>query len=113
VLLSERFRQERAAGFSLEEALKRTYRSTGAAVLASGITAIAGFGVLMISSIPMLRYFGLVTVIDLAVSLGGVLLVLPAVMAAAERGALAGRARELGRRLGARSERLRRRPSVV
>ena len=36
VLLSERYRQERAAGHDLEEALRRTYRSTGAAVLASG-----------------------------------------------------------------------------
>jgi predicted RND superfamily exporter protein len=113
VLLSERYRQERAAGFSLEEALRRTYRSTGAAVLASGITAIAGFGVLMVSSIPMLRDFGLVTVIDLAVSLGGVLFVLPAALKAAHRGALADRAAELGRRFGARTQRLRRRPSVV
>ena len=36
VLLSERFRQERAAGHDLAAALQRTYRSTGAAVLASG-----------------------------------------------------------------------------
>ena len=46
VLLSERFRQERSAGRELAEALAQTYRSTGAAVLASGVTAIAGFGVL-------------------------------------------------------------------
>ncbi|HZO77668.1 MAG TPA: MMPL family transporter [Solirubrobacteraceae bacterium] len=113
VLLSERYRQERAAGFPLEEALRRTYRSTGAAVLASGITAIAGFGVLIVSSIPMLRDFGLVTVIDLAVSLAGVLLVLPATLKAAQHGALADRAGELGRRFGSRAARLRRRPSVV
>lgn len=113
VLLSERYRQERAAGFPLEEALRRTYRSTGAAVLASGITAIAGFGVLIVSSVPMLRDFGLVTVIDLAVSLAGVLLVLPATLKAAEHGALADRAGELGRRFGSRTQRLRRRPSVV
>ena len=80
---------------------------------ASGITAIAGFGVLMLSSIPMLRDFGLVTVIDLAVSLGGVLVVLPAALRAAEGGALVGRAGELARRLGSRGQRLRRRPSVV
>jgi uncharacterized protein len=113
VLLCERFRQERDAGFDLEQALRRTYRSTGRAVLASGITAIAGFGVLMLSSIPMLRDFGLVTVIDLAVSLGGVLVVLPAALKAAEGGALTGRAVELGRRVSARGQRLRRRPSVV
>jgi len=86
VLLSERFRQERA-GHELRAALGRTYRSTGAAVLASGITAIVGFGVLIFSNITMLRDFGFVTLVDLTVSLGGVLLVLPAVLALAERDA--------------------------
>ena len=78
VLLSERFRQERQRGLELDQALSRTYRSTGRAVLASGITAIAGFAVLIVSSITMLRDFGLVTLVDLSVSLGGVLLMLPA-----------------------------------
>jgi hypothetical protein len=87
VLLSERFRQERAAGHELRAALARTYRSTGAAVLASGITAIVGFGVLVFSNITMLRDFGFVTLVDLTVSLGGVLLVLPAVLALSERDA--------------------------
>jgi uncharacterized protein len=85
VLLSERFRQEREAGHDPESALARTYRFTGAAVLASGITAIAGFGVLVFSSITMLRDFGLVTLVDLSVSLAGVLLVLPAVLVVSER----------------------------
>jgi uncharacterized protein len=88
VLLSERFRQERVAGHELSEALLRTYRSTGRAVLASGITAIAGFGVLIFSNITMLRDFGFVTLIDLSVSLAGVLLLLPAVLALSERDGL-------------------------
>ncbi len=88
VLLSERFRQERAAGHEPAVAMARTYRSTGAAVLASGITAIAGFGVLVFSNITMLRDFGLVTLVDLTVSLVGVLLVLPAVLVVAEDGQL-------------------------
>ncbi len=95
VLLSERFRQERRAGRSPADALARTYRFTGSAVLASGITAIAGFGVLTLSSITMLRDFGLVTLIDLSVSLGGVLLVLPSVLALSERGDVRQRVREL------------------
>jgi hydrophobe/amphiphile efflux-3 (HAE3) family protein len=85
VLLSERFRQERQAGYELREALTRTYGSTGRAVIASGITAIVGFGVLVFSGVNMLRDFGFVTLIDLSVSLGGVLLILPAVLALAER----------------------------
>ena len=39
------------------------------AVLASGVTSIAGFGVLAFSRIAMLRDFGLVTVVDLTVAL--------------------------------------------
>ncbi len=85
VLLSARFEAERAAGFDPAEALRRTYRSTGAAVLASGSTAIAGFAVLALSDVRMLRDFGLVTVVDLTVSLLGVLAVLPAVLVLAER----------------------------
>ena len=65
----------------------RTYRSTGRAVLASGVTAIAGFGVLVLSDFRMLRDFGIVTVVDLTVSLLGVLLVLPSVLVLVERGA--------------------------
>ena len=112
VLLSERYRQERAAGHDLPTALARTYRSTGAAVLASGVTAIAGFGVLVFSNITMLRDFGFVTLIDLSVSLLGVLLVLPAVLALSERRALA-RGRDPLRAARSVRLRLRRRPRVA
>jgi uncharacterized protein len=80
VLLSERHRQELLAGHGTVEALRRAYRRTGAAVAASGVTAIAGFGVLALSDIRMLRDFGLVTLIDLTVSLLGVLVALPAAL---------------------------------
>jgi uncharacterized protein len=80
VLLSERHRQELLAGHDAVEALRRAYRRTGAAVAASGVTAIAGFGVLALSDIRMLRDFGLVTLIDLTVSLLGVLVALPAAL---------------------------------
>jgi uncharacterized protein len=85
VLLDGRYREERRAGFSPAEALRRTYASTGAAVLASGATAIAGFAVLIFSDVRMLQEFGIVTVVDLSVSLLGVLAVLPAVLLLAER----------------------------
>jgi predicted RND superfamily exporter protein len=54
-------------------------------VLASGATAIAGFGVLAVSDTRMLRDFGLVTVVDLTVALLGVMVVLPSVLVLAER----------------------------
>jgi hydrophobe/amphiphile efflux-3 (HAE3) family protein len=88
VLLAERYRDERAAGHTVTEAMARTYRSTGAAVLASGTTAIAGFAVLVASDIRMLRDFGIVTVVDLTVALLGVMVVLPAVLVLVERGRL-------------------------
>jgi uncharacterized protein len=85
VLLTARYREEREAGLDTPQALRATYASTGAAVLASGATAIAGFAVLAFSDVAMLRDFGIVTVVDLSVSLLGVLAVLPAVLVLAER----------------------------
>ncbi len=94
VILSARYREERQRGLSVGEALRHTYSRTGAAVFASGVTAIAGFAVLPIadpiqrifggSGIPMLTDFGLVTVVDLAVALLGVMIVLPASLVWAE-----------------------------
>ena len=67
-------------------------------MLASGATAIAGFAVLAFSDIRMLQELGIVTVVDLSVSLLGVLAVLPAVLVLAERrrAARGGRARREG-----------------
>ncbi len=113
VLLSERYRQECLAGHDLRAALTRTYRSTGAAVIASGVTAIVGFGVLIFSDITMLRDFGFVTLVDLTVSLAGVLLVLPAVLALSERGDVLQRLRLASRTAGSVRLRLRRRPRVA
>jgi uncharacterized protein len=84
VLLSSRYRQERAAGAGPTRAIELAYASTGAAVLASGLTAIAGFAALVFSDIRMLRDFGIVTVVDLTVSLLGVMIVLPAALLWAE-----------------------------
>jgi predicted RND superfamily exporter protein len=85
VLLSARYREEREAGASPARAIELTYASTGAAVLASGVTAIAGFAVLIVSQIRMLRDFGILTVVDLTVSLAGVMILLPAALVWAER----------------------------
>jgi uncharacterized protein len=86
VLLSARYHEERGRGGTVGEALRQAYARTGTAVLASGVTAIAGFAVLVCSDIRMLRDFGLVTVFDLAVALIGVLLVLPAALVSSEGG---------------------------
>jgi uncharacterized membrane protein YdfJ with MMPL/SSD domain len=84
VLISARYREERERGSAQVVAIERAYVSTGSAVVASGVTAIAGFAVLMASNIAMLRQFGISTVVDLTVALLGVLLVLPAALVFAE-----------------------------
>ncbi|HEX6582118.1 MAG TPA: MMPL family transporter [Thermoleophilaceae bacterium] len=84
VLLSARYRQEREGGAGPARAIELAYASTGAAVLASGATAIAGFAALIFSDIRMLRDFGILTVVDLTVSLLGVMIVLPAALMWAE-----------------------------
>jgi uncharacterized protein len=84
VLLAARYEEERRGDLSVGEALRRAYSRTGAAVLASGVTAIAGFAALIATDIRMLRDFGIVTVLDLSVALLGVLLILPAALVWAE-----------------------------
>ena len=80
VILSARFHEERGAGRSPTEAVRAAYSRTGAAVLASALTATAGFAVLIASDVRMLRDFGFVTVIDLGVALIGVMVALPAAL---------------------------------
>jgi hydrophobe/amphiphile efflux-3 (HAE3) family protein len=81
VILAGRFHEERRGGGTVAAALDSAYSRTGTAVLASGVTAIAGFAVLIVSDVRMLREFGFVTVVDLAVALLGVMVVLPAALA--------------------------------
>lgn len=80
VLLSERVWRLQGVGLTRGQAIGDAYRSTGIAVLTSALTAITGFAVLVVSNITMLRDFGLLAVVDLAVSLAGVMLVLPATL---------------------------------
>lgn len=85
VIISGRYFQEREQGAGLAEALRITYGKTGMAVATSGLTAIAGFAALATSDVAMLRDFGLIAVVDLAVALAGVALVLPAMLVWLER----------------------------
>ncbi len=80
VILSARFREERGGGSDVAEAIRAAYARTGPAVFASAVTVIAGFAVLIVSDVGMLRDFGFVTVIDLAVALLGVMIALPAAL---------------------------------
>ena len=80
VILAARFREERGGGLEVKDAIRAAYARTGPAVFASAVTVTAGFAVLIVSDVPMLRDFGFVTVIDLAVALLGVMVALPAAL---------------------------------
>jgi len=85
VILAARFREEKGHGGAAREAIERAYDRTGPAVFASAVTVIAGFAVLIVSDVTMLREFGFVTVIDLGVALAGVMVALPAALVLLER----------------------------
>jgi uncharacterized protein len=80
VILSGRFHEERRTALVPADAVRAAYARTGPAVLASVATVIVGFAVLIVSDVRMLREFGFVTVVDLAVALLGVMLALPAAL---------------------------------
>jgi predicted RND superfamily exporter protein len=80
VILTARFREERGGGLGVSDAIRAAYARTGPAVVASAATVIAGFAVLIVSDVSMLREFGFVTVIDLGVALLGVIVALPAAL---------------------------------
>ncbi len=80
VILAARFREERVGELAVADAIRAAYARTGPAVFASAVTVIAGFAVLIVSDVGMLREFGFVTVVDLAVALLGVMVALPAAL---------------------------------
>ena len=77
----ERYAEAVGAGASDREAAARAVSVLARPVLGSGLTTVFGFGVLVVSRFPVLANFGRVTVFAIAFSLGGALLVLPAVLA--------------------------------
>lgn len=80
VLIAWRYRDERRLGHAPHQAIETTMRQIGRAVLASGLTVIAGFSALIFSDFPLLGDFGLVTSLNLAVSLVSVVVLLPGLL---------------------------------
>ena len=79
VHLTERFATDRRT-HSRSKALQSTLTETGGAVLASGLTTIAGFGLLKLTIIPSLQRFGFVTAVVTSYALLATLVVLPALL---------------------------------
>ena len=64
------------------EAMRDMYSKTGTALLLSSGTTICGFMVLLLSPIPVIQDFGIVSSISVLFSLVMALLVLPGLLAA-------------------------------
>jgi len=72
----ERYKEERKERTPMV-AMENTLSCTGSALLISAITTIAGFGILIMAEIPLLRQFGIVTATMIAYSLLSAVIVLP------------------------------------
>jgi predicted RND superfamily exporter protein len=77
VLWLSRYRSERAAGMPAAEASATASARIGPAIAASALALAAGFVVLVLSPVPMVRDFGLVCGLDLALATIAVLALLP------------------------------------
>ena len=84
-LILLRFVEERGRGVEPQEAVHVVAARTGRAFIVSGMTAIAGVAVLSFSSLPLLRDFGRVVAMNVAVALLSALVVLPPLLVWAER----------------------------
>jgi len=90
VLITARYLEERQNGLSAQEASDHAARRTGRAFFTSAATTIGGFAVLIGSALPLLRDFGIIVTMNVAVALLAALVVMPPLlMWADDRGPLA------------------------
>ncbi|QLD88221.1 MMPL family transporter [Natronomonas salina] len=78
--IGERFVEEYHGRGDSTDALLRTVRGTGGALLASAVTTAAGFGVLVLALVPSLQRFGFVTSIAIGYAFLASILVLPSLL---------------------------------
>lgn len=84
-LILTRHMEERRRGLDPQEAADLASARTGRAFATSALTTIAGVGVLAASPLPLLRDFGIITSMNVAVALLSALVVLPPLMVWADR----------------------------
>jgi uncharacterized protein len=84
-LILLRFLEERRRGLPPREAVDVTASRTGRAFIVSALTAVSGIAVIATSSLPLLRDFGEVVALNVAVALLSALVVLPPMLVWADR----------------------------
>ncbi len=78
--IARRFQEDRRANQDVDVAMRLTMRHTGGALAGSAFTTMAGFGVLITSSLVPFRQMGQVTVYAIGLSLLAAVLVLPSML---------------------------------
>jgi uncharacterized protein len=84
-LILLRFLEERNRGLGPKEAVDVAASRTGRAFIVSALTAIAGVAVIATSSLPLLRDFGILVAMNVAVALLSALVVLPPMLVWADQ----------------------------
>lgn len=79
--IARRFQEDRRAQNDADAAMRSTMRHTGGALAGSAFTTMAGFGVLITSSLTPFRQMGQVTVYAIGLSLIAAVMVLPSMLA--------------------------------
>jgi predicted RND superfamily exporter protein len=79
--IARRFQEARRGTTNMDLAMRHTMRHTGGALAGSAFTTMAGFGVLITSSLIPFRQMGQVTVYAIGLSLFAAVLVLPSMLA--------------------------------
>ena len=77
IMVMERYLEEREIGLTKIDAMSLSIQKIGKAVLASGLTTIGGFAVLLFSDFVILQDFGFMTVINISLALLSTFIVLP------------------------------------
>lgn len=85
IMLLERYIEERLEGKEKIDAMLITVSKIGKATVASGLTTIGGFSVLMASKFVILKDFGLMTVINISLALVSTFIILPTVIILLDR----------------------------
>lgn len=80
IMLMERYMEERNSGHERLDAMTLAVTSIGKAIVASGLTTVGGFSVLMLSDFVILKDFGLMTVINISLALLSTFIILPPVL---------------------------------
>lgn len=80
IILLERYLEERKLGKEKLDAILLAVNKVGKATVASGLTTVGGFSVLMLSKFVILKDFGLMTVINISLALLSTFIILPAII---------------------------------